>query len=108
MPPTTESVTWELVLDRLNDPRSVLSRRDREYLRALIAERDALREELADTETEKIERGTEILRLLAERDALREALHEIVDVLHAVKTGPRAVDEAEMIALAALAKERPE
>jgi hypothetical protein len=34
------------------------------------AERDALRGELADTETEKIERGTEILRL-------REALNEI-------------------------------
>jgi hypothetical protein len=36
----------------------------------LEAERDALRGELADTETEKIERGTEILRL-------REALNEI-------------------------------
>jgi hypothetical protein len=46
---------------------------------------------------------TIILDLVAERDALREALHEIVDVLHAVKSGPRAIDEAEMIALAALA-----
>lgn len=43
-----------------------------------------------------------IEQLEAERDALREALHEIVDVLHASKTGPRSMDEAEMVALAAL------
>jgi len=53
------------------------------YERKLEAELQAarereqrLRERLADTETEKIERGTEILRLQEREKALREALKE--------------------------------
>jgi hypothetical protein len=53
----------------------------------LEAERDALRGELADTETEKIERGTEILRL-------REALTWIADPSY---VGSYADDSAQVV-----------
>jgi uncharacterized protein YlxW (UPF0749 family) len=55
---------------QMSDLDSLLDRKTRR-VRELEAEVERLREELADTETEKIERGTEILRL-------REAAEEVV------------------------------